>query len=191
MMRFLSIDLETTGLDPRYDEIIQFGCVLDEIGNSVPVSELPSFAAYIDRKRWNGQAFALQMNHEHLRRIAMKTPGYNYLEADQLGSMFRDWLLNQGFQHEKDGRIKVMCAGKNFGTFDMRFLCCHNGFTDFINMHQRVIDPATLFFDPSKDETLPNLATCLQRSGLPSIITHDAVDDARQVVSLLRYKWGY
>jgi len=52
-----------------------------------------------------------------------------------------------------------------------------------------VIDPAVLFCDFNTDETLPSLTTCKERGGIDGIVTHDAIDDAWDVIELLRKKY--
>jgi hypothetical protein len=48
--RYLSIDIETTGLDPETCQVIEFSAVIDTIRpDAGPVDELPSFHAYLVR----------------------------------------------------------------------------------------------------------------------------------------------
>jgi len=55
-----------------------------------------------------------------------------------------------------------------------------------IRTRQRVLDPAILFVDWKNDESLPSLTTCKQRAGISGIVTHDALDDAWDVIETLR-----
>jgi hypothetical protein len=90
----------------------------------------------------------------------------------------RHWLGSFGYT----GRI--VAAGKNFASFDLQFL--KRLWPGECGMfHYRSLDPMMLFVRPD-DEEPPNTEECLKRAGLPSTVTHDAVDDARNVVALIR-----
>ena len=54
-MRYVSIDLETTGLDAINNDIIEFGAVLDDLADMKPLEELPRFHAYICKEEYRGQ----------------------------------------------------------------------------------------------------------------------------------------
>jgi inhibitor of KinA sporulation pathway (predicted exonuclease) len=43
-----------------------------------------------------------------------------------------------------------------------------------------------LFMNWQKDESLPNLNKCIERAGLTGEVSHDAVDDAIDVVRVIR-----
>jgi hypothetical protein len=77
-------------------------------------------------------------------------------------------------------------AGKNFGTFDKKFLEKLPGWNKAIRIKSRILDPSILFMDWSNDTELPNLDTCKQRGNVQGIVTHDAIEDAWDVVQLLR-----
>ena len=58
-----------------------------------------------------------------------------------------------------------------------------------IKFHRRVIDPSTLYFDFIYDEYPPSLDKCLERAGIESKVTHEALSDAWDVVMVLRNKY--
>ena len=185
-MIYFSIDLETTGLDPINDQILEFGCVMEDTNNIKPLNDLKSFRMFIDNGRITGGAFALQMNHEILRKIATKEKGYNYCSPDELGRKFFDWLKEVYPEGIKDGRYSINVAGKNFGTFDNNFLNNNENFGKYVRIRQRIIDPGILYTKWHEDETLPNLDTCLERCNIDSTVSHNAVEDALDVISVLR-----
>jgi inhibitor of KinA sporulation pathway (predicted exonuclease) len=39
------------------------------------------------------------------------------------------------------------------------------------------------------DKVPPSLDTCLERAGIQSVVTHKALDDARDVIRVLRKKY--
>ena len=90
-------------------------------------------------------------------------------------------------------RIYITPAGKNFSTFDKNFIdplisdVVRSG--EIIKFRNRVLDPAILYVDWLNDDALPGLSTCKERAGLDPLVTHDALDDAWDVVELLRKKY--
>jgi len=88
-----------------------------------------------------------------------------------------------------NGRTKpilINVAGKNFGTFDKVFLETLLWFKKLIHVKQRILDPAILCCNWKNDEMLPSLGECKKRLGLGDIITHNALDDAWDVITVLR-----
>jgi len=85
--------------------------------------------------------------------------------------------------------VRVSMAGKNFATFDRLFLNRLKGFKGFIKMNQRILDPAILYVDWKEDSTLPNLKLCKERAGIEGVVTHKAVEDAWDVIEILRAKY--
>lgn len=58
-----------------------------------------------------------------------------------------------------------------------------------IKYRHRIIDPSILYVDWSKDESLPSLDECLKRAGIEKSVTHTAVEDAWDVIQVLRKKY--
>jgi hypothetical protein len=85
------------------------------------------------------------------------------------------------------GHINV--AGKNFGTFDKVFLQKLPRWKQLIKMRSRILDPAILFVDWKSDDALPGLSLCKERSNVEGIVTHNALEDAIDVVAVLRTKY--
>ena len=63
-MKYLSIDIETTGLDPLKDQLLSFGAIIEDTENPLPFDEIPKFHAAIKRNRIEGDLFAINMNKE-------------------------------------------------------------------------------------------------------------------------------
>jgi len=198
-MKFVSIDLETTGLDWENNQIIEFGAVLEDTNNILPMDELPTYHAYITHPGGNlfGNVFALNLNAGIIEKLKNKRDyedTYNYIKIDELADDFLFWLHSQGFElktkYEKTERefkyTTINVAGKNFNGFDRNFLDRVDGFSNKIRMRTRVIDPATIMVNWKDDDTLPSLDECKQRAGIEGIVTHLAVDDAKDVVEVLR-----
>lgn len=198
-MIFLSIDLETTGLDPHSHQIIEFGAVLEDTNNIKPLEELPTYHAYVTHKGGNltGNVFALNLNAgiiEKLKNQKELANVYNYVKVDDLADDFLFWLHSQGFElftnyEGTDKEYKsttINVAGKNFAGFDKQFLNKVPGFSEKIRIRSRVIDPAVLYTNWDSDNALPSLDECKQRANIDGVVTHLAVDDALDVIKLLR-----
>ena len=95
-MKYVSIDLETTGLNPETCQIIEFGAVIDDTANPKPLNELPTFHLYIDHMEHNtirGEPFALSMHSEIFRRIAERDiKKYNFCTEDAVAQYFYSFL---------------------------------------------------------------------------------------------------
>jgi hypothetical protein len=131
---------------------------------------------------------------------------YSFYKEDDVVKEFYWWLEKNGyFQGNnsggyvslKDGYMKPMInsgtkpitlnvAGKNFGTFDKLFLQELPWWKKLIRTRQRVLDPAILMVDWKKDISLPNLTTCKERAGIEGVVTHNALEDAWDVIEVLR-----
>lgn len=197
-MKYISIDLETTGLDAENNQILEFGAVLEDTNNILPLDDLPTYHAYIKHPGGNitGNIFALNLNAgiiANLKNEKDLKDQYNYLNVDELADDFLGWLKIQGLEikakhhdHGTDYYTTITVAGKNFAGFDRKFINKVPGFSKKIRIRQRVIDPAVLFVDWKEDECLPSLDECKVKAGIDGVVTHLAVDDAMDVIKLLR-----
>ena len=184
-MRYISIDIESTGLDPLTCDIIEFGAVLDDLSNPQPLENLPRFHTYVCKDMYKGQPYALSMHPKIFRRIAEREAGYNYTYPNNLGKAFKDFLLQNGYEEEKGKIVRINVAGKNFAAFDLQFLKQTN-FTDSVRISSRILDPAILFFNKN-DERLPGTDECLKRAGFEPNVAHTAIEDSLDVIKLIRY----
>jgi DNA polymerase III epsilon subunit-like protein len=203
-MKYVSIDIETLGLEPEVCDVIEFGAVLED--TTLPLERLQSFHCYVlppsrevngkNYTFYRGEPFAIQMHSGIIERVAKRekdetiAKSYQFLHPNNVGWMFLEWLYSQGFRGDYSKPLKIKVAGKNFEGFDQRFLRRLPDFERRIQIHHRVHNPAELYFDPAKDDDLPSLDTCLRRAGIDAKVRHSAVSDAFDVIRVLRYKWG-
>jgi hypothetical protein len=128
---------------------------------------------------------------------------YSFYEKDDVIKEFYKFLWCNGFSHLDspsthvngkltpviDGKTKPITlnvAGKNFGTFDKLFLQELPWWQKLIRTRQRVLDPAILMVDWTNDKSLPNLTQCKERANVDGIVTHNALEDAWDVIEVLR-----
>ena len=171
-MIYLSIDLETTGLDPRSCQTIEIAAVLEDT-NADPLPEiedLPYFHTYVKYPVICGEPYALKMNREIIDRV--HDAGGSYPDSGAAWQLFIDWMFAQNISRVK----RVNVAGKNVANFDLRFMPA-----DVRSMFQhRCIDPGSMFVD-WKAERLPGLKDLLDREP-----AHTAYEDACDVIRVLR-----
>jgi oligoribonuclease len=182
-MKYCSIDIETTGLDPQACQILEVGAVIEDTSNPLPLDELPVFHTYIVHHEIRGDAFALSMNSAILRKIAnwkSDNSGASYTSPDQLGGRMKSWFESNGIDPNR-----VTPAGKNFSSFDLQFLKCQPFFVDSVKFNHRAIDPAILYWRKG-DEKIPDSKTCYERAGITKEVAHTAVADALEIVDLIR-----
>jgi hypothetical protein len=194
-MRFLALDLETTGLIPEKDQILQIGVVIGDF-KTPDVLALPTWEAVIAHERIEGHPYALMMNAGLIERIAKrdKYPETMFLaDCKTAYHALFSWLTSYGFQAESDAKLHVVVAGKNAAGFELPFLnATQNDGPVWRNRFQakhRVFDPGPLYFQHG-DSAPPDLKTCLSRAGIEKEVEHTGVADALDVVRLLRFKYG-
>lgn len=180
--KYLSIDIETTGLNPENCQILEIGAVIDD--GTTPIEDCPTFHCYVDHGLILGESFALSMHPTILCRIATHEEGYTYLQPWEVASQFRDFIKQYDLDSENE---KVFVAGKNFASFDARFLRKLTNWDKYIKTHHRILDPAALYWQPAIDGAqLPDTKTCMERAGIDGEVAHTAVEDAIVVVRLIR-----
>ena len=178
-MKYVSIDLETSGLDPERCQILEFAAVIDDGVRFV--TELPTFHRYVIHDEYRGEPYALAMHSEIFKRIAKRDKDYKYIGISDLALAFKAFLL------DNDLKSHITVAGKNFANFDLRFLRRVPGWNNIIGIRHRMIDPGCLYWSPIVDkERLPNLTTCLLRAGFVKTVSHTAVEDAIDVIYTVR-----
>ena len=220
-MIYVSIDIETSGLDHEKNCVLSIGAIIEDTEKKLPYEECPKFNGVILQREIVGSPRAITMNKDLISMIGLYLEGddeirqnllthsdYSFYEKDEIVKEFYWWLDENGLGHGllnnsggyveiKDGKhrpamnngtkpIKLNVAGKNFGTFDKLFLQELPWWQKLIRTRQRVLDPAILCVDWKNDTSLPNLTQCKERSGVTGIVTHNALEDAWDVIEVLR-----
>jgi len=182
IMELATQDIETTGLNPEHCQILEIGAVIDD--GTTPIEDCPTFHCYVDHGLILGEPFAISMHATILRRIATHEGEYTYLQPWEVATCFRDFIKEHGLDSENE---KVFVAGKNFASFDARFLAKLTNWKKHLKTHHRILDPAALYWQPETDGAqLPDTKTCMERAGIDGEVAHTAVEDARVVVHLIR-----
>jgi oligoribonuclease (3'-5' exoribonuclease) len=197
-MKYISIDIETSGLDPDRHKILQFSAVIEDTQKKTAITKLPSFNRYVYHSNLTGQPYALNMNKHIIEKLVeaekklkkLKLDGIegafpnDVCTEDRLEDEFISFLDKHKWVYSTPGRIKITPAGKNFDNFDRKFI--ERLFQRIIFTH-RSLDPAILYLKKD-DNKIPDLQTCLDRAEIDKKVSHDALDDARDVIKLIRCK---
>jgi len=227
-MIYVSIDIETSGLEPLNHSVLSFGAIIEDTTNKLPYEQLPKFNAIVLQNQITGSPRAISMNKEIISLIGEYKEGndedranlehhsdYVFLEESELSQKFYDFLFlngvypNSWFQknypkttswgsfrnvngtmipafNNHTPSLTINVAGKNFGTFDKLFLDELPWWRKLIKIRQRIIDPSVLYCKWDEDESIPSLKKCKERAGIDGEVTHTAIEDAWDVVQMLR-----
>lgn len=199
-MIYVSVDCETSGLDAENCQILSFGAIIEDTTKKLPFKDIPKFHAILLHDIIQGEPFALNMNKdliglineyqissENTKKALEEVEGV-FVRPEYLAYKFREFLGKNGLDYVPRA-LKLNIAGKNFATFDKLFLDKIVDWDRYFKIHQRIIDPTILFTDWQNDEELPNLSKCKQRAEMPNTVAHTAVEDAWDVIQLLRTKY--
>lgn len=189
---FVSIDIETTGLDHLTCDTIEVGAVIDDW--LFPMKEPPTFHCYIEKPYYRGQPYALSMHAEIFRRIATKAEGYTYVKPDEFTQVFGNWLkANDAYVIDPDNpdrEARGVVTGKNYSTFDDRFLREFKRYDEHIKLHHRVLDPGNMLWNPAEDTKPPGSQTCMERTHQAGEVAHTALEDAVSVAKMIQTHVG-
>jgi len=117
-MKYCSIDIETTGLDPEECQILSIGAVIDDTDDIKPVEELPAFHAAVKRKNITGSTYAINMNRDLIqtinryitskykeeRDLIEATTGMQFFDEYDIAKEFYYWLAQNDFIDFKEPR---------------------------------------------------------------------------------------
>ena len=224
-MKYVSVDIETTGLDREKHQVLSVGAIIEDSNLKLPYEELPKFHGIILREELVGSPFAISVNKEliemmcaykegndEVKKIMTQRYGKIFFTEDEIIPEFYRFLFRNGcgqplsttermapldlidgvYYPQINGKTKpitINAAGKNFGTFDKPFLSKLPWFQKLIIVRQRIIDPANSYVDWINDETLPSLNECKKRAGITGEVSHNALEDAWDVIQVLRKKY--
>ena len=209
-MRYASLDLETTRIDPKTPDAILMISIVAENTKAleVPVDQLPHFTAIVfpDTQLITGSLTALAMNQWILvaieaKRTKMTRDDFNkkYRELGILEpTLVKAWAAvdnyffgdltqvvfnaNLFLDQHFGTKDRITLAGKNVMGFDMLFLPPELG----KRFRHSAIDPGSVFVDLVNDDRVPDSTEVIKRSGVSGEGTHDALMDARIMVGAIR-----
>lgn len=164
MPRLIAFDLETTGLNPLEDQILQLGAVVFDTDGYAA-----EFSTLCKQDRYEGDAYALQMNAKILYRLATEKHPH-----------IRDALINfELWAEEQCKGERLSPVGFNVAAFDLLFWATekrrHLSTPNAIFSH-RPIELGSLL---AGSDGLPTSSNHAVKSILDKPVSHDALEDVR------------
>lgn len=225
-MKYLSIDIETTGLDSENNQILSVGVIVEDTSKKLPFEEIPKFHCAIVHEEVRGSLFALNLNKdligtinlwniskEEVKKEIEEDTGMIFCKEEEVCEhlfrfLFKNSMLDSYFYSGSINDVvqvingvvypvvtrvnrtsHLNIAGKNFATFDKLFLEKLPRWKQLFKVRQRIIDPTVFFTKWNEDESLPSLTICKERANTGGEVTHDAIEDAWDVIQLLRTQY--
>ncbi len=195
-MRFFTVDIETTGLDPHKHGVIEFAAIYADLAGTF---EPKCFQRLIIPINMTWDFYCLKLHAgliQEIDRLAAVKDPLVLASLDQVAVQFKNWMHEECEVplSKKNIRLddklvleRVTAAGKNFGSFDLQFLL--HGSKEFeTTFRHRALDPVMLYTAP--EDVIPlDLAGCKLRAGLVPKVAHRALQDCWDVVDLLQKKF--
>ena len=226
-MKFISIDTETTGLNPETCQLLSIGAIVEDTEKKLPFEKIPKFHCAIlrgERDILQGELYALNMNKDLIEKITyystakdqdekndlVQMTGMQFLREEEVAKAFFHFLIDSGaitpdFDYMQmvevvNGKtypalttkmkpFHLNVAGKNFHSGDQTYIERLPRWKQIFRIRSLHIDPTILFVDWKNDEHMPSLSKCKERAKIDGIVTHDALEDAWDVVQLLRTQY--
>jgi len=186
-MRYVSLDLETSGPNPHRHQVLELAAVIEDSRHPRLLAELPAFRRVVRHPEYVGTAGALALNARLLVELAEKTPNPELCTPDELLPQFREFLLAHGFRPNAKDCVAVTLAGKNIASYDLGFLKELPGWGTLVRADPAMLDPAAFYLNWHKDSRLPSLSICKARARFDDhTVAHEALADALDVIRLLR-----
>lgn len=213
-MKYVSIDIETTGINHEWCDIIEFGAIIEDTENQKSYGQAPKFHRYLKPPRpegYRGETYAINMHAEtgiwkEINRIEMlqaqgeRHGGLEGQDAEDIKKLiaprkllnqFSRFLIENGYENinkERGAPPEV-----NLGNVTVAGKCFFAFDWNYLKplfgdrICRRCIDPANWYWNPREDTKLPSTPLCLERAGLKPTGEHTSLGDAWDVVRLVRH----
>ena len=196
-MRYVALDIETTGLDPDYCQILQVAAVVDDWpanrtshdGGELPIGRLPTFEAILRHEVMHGEPIALTMNAELIETIG-RCPVNEHTSVPisyrnrSVPVFFVRAQLFEALRHFLSahlGKPPYVAAGRNVAGFDLQF------FPEDARrlFHYRLLDVSSMAMGARpalwQADRLPSCDKIIDHPA-----AHDALFDAWDVIRTVR-----
>jgi len=186
-MKYVSLDIETTGLDPKTCQVLQVALVVENTDADPlpPVEDLLTLDLGLWATSYTGEPYALGLNEKLL--TALRAVHGVESEAEHNGRTLRivrngnGWLEVKSFL-ETLGK-KTTAAGKNVAGFDLKFVA-HAAPDVAAMFSHRTIDVGSVAMGAKSDfwnTGVPSMGDLLETE-----VVHDALHDARDNIRVIR-----
>lgn len=198
MSKYISIDIETTGIAAA-SHILQIAAVVDDLSSSISELRTIDLPIKYDAITYS-EPYALGMNADLLKRMMDKEfKTFSPRQAlEDLVSFVVSVQDSLGLD-ERGNKQRVLLAGKNVASFDIPKI--HGMFLQYFPEAAYMFDPmnnnavvsyksldvGSLYFDVFKENA--SLSKINKLTGR-NAVSHNALDDAFDVVYAVRHKLG-
>ena len=131
-MKYVSIDIETTGFDCEQNQILSIGAVIEDTKLKLSWDEIPKFNAIILHRQINGLPRSISINKEIIELLGEyiegndetrerldKYSGYNFYKPEDVAQKFFDFLWVNGFDYEFSGGKARIDGDKIYPPFNI------------------------------------------------------------------------
>lgn len=213
-MKYVSIDIETTGINRDFCDLIEFAAIIEDTENQLPYEEVPKFHCYLKPPRpegYRGELYAINMHvdsgvwaemnrlEQLQRRIDRKDEeltdqdykdAIKFISPRKLLNQFSTFLVDNGYENKEhnSNRPPIVDLGKVVVAGKNFFAFDWNYLEPLFGERicRRSIDPAIWYMNPAIDKAPPGTSECLKRAGLTATGEHTALGDAWDVICLTR-----
>lgn len=182
---YVALDIESTGIEPNA-QVLQIAMIFDDLTTPIEYLQAHSFLIDNSDELYTGklEPVGLAMNAWIYKEITSGKSKHKVFKTGEAKGHFHKLLLQF---HELSKPKNITFAGKNIQGFDIYHLR-KNGFIGGINNHlvsHRMIDTGSLY--------LPDFGYVPSQGEINKLIgrkavSHDAYDDAIDVVCAIRHK---
>lgn len=200
-MKAISIDIETTGLDANFNQILEIGLVAFDTHKPFIQTKDNTLHIVFVQENIYGNIYALEINKVLITEMCEvnkqlkkenklqktieqvdKTIIYTY--SFNIKQFIDKFLHNNNYKSNE----KITVAGKNFASFDKQFIDANLELKSiFSNIRHRVLDIGSLYLT-EQDTEVPSLSICLQPAGLNNFVARTTVEDAIAVINCIHNK---
>jgi oligoribonuclease (3'-5' exoribonuclease) len=194
---YVSVDIETTGLSDE-SEVLQIAGVIDD-GIS-DIKDLTTIDLKIKYNKFNhSEPFALMLNAGLIKDMTNRDLSEQFLKPEDAANHFLGFLgqakiLTEEYDSLNDIRMrgKIICAGKNYASFDdpklrlflERYAPAQGKTYDQIVSYKTLDVGSMYYLDFGYNPSLSQINEITGRKE----VSHDAIDDALDVVYAVRHK---
>jgi hypothetical protein len=200
--------IEDTEKKLPYDEIPKFHCAIRRGEREILQGEL--YALNMNKDLIEKITMYETAETQDEKNDLVQMTGMQFLKEDEVAKAFFHFLIDHGaitpeMDYSKTVEIingktypalatsmkpfYLNVAGKNFHSGDKDYIERLPRWKQIFRIRHRLIDPSVIFVDWKNDESMPSLGICKQRANVAGIVTHDALEDAWDVVQLLRTQY--
>jgi oligoribonuclease len=192
-MKFISVDIETTGLNPEECNIVELAAIAIDTDKPLTFDSCPKMRVLV-KPRHGLMAMNPFIANMH-RELWPQFSSTKQFEQDKgkYPIIFEENVILALNAFGKSlGPDKMTFAGKNFASFDLPFIieagrhAKGNGCEGPEKLHcrHRSLDPGSMYVIGS-DSECPNTETCLERARLKPTKAHTALGDAWDIARLV------